>query len=114
MFAFTISLILILILWILKKYTNAISIIMSNSQYRFIMISSLLYILLFGFILSLLMTSKKITDMMADNSLFIPLIFYIIWYISSASITTLFVSQNNYQGFFNDSNKYMSQRNIMP
>jgi hypothetical protein len=53
-------------------------------------------------------------DILMDNSLYIPLIFYILWYVSSASISKLYTGKNNYQGFFDNSNKYMSERQVMP
>ena len=79
---------------------------MSRHQFRFIMISSVLYIALFGIGMS------KLTNSNLDT-VYIPLIFYIIWYISSASTIKFFIKQDNYQGFFNSKN-YMSERNVMP
>ena len=87
---------------------------MSDTQFRFIMISSVLYIILLGIVMSMLTSSKKIMDILMDNSLYIPLIFYILWYVSSASISKLYTGKNNYQGFFDNSNKYMSERQVMP
>ena len=110
MIALVISLLLIVVLWILKKYTT----FMSDTQYRFIIISSVLYIILLGFVMSMLISSKGIMEIIMNNSLYIPLIFYILWYVSSASISKLFTGKNNYQGFFDNSNKYMSERNVMP
>jgi uncharacterized membrane protein len=110
MIALVISLLLIVVLWILKKYTT----FMSDTQFRFIMISSVLYIILLGIVMSMLTSSKKIMDILMDNSLYIPLIFYILWYVSSASISKLYTGKNNYQGFFDNSNKYMSERQVMP
>ena len=72
MIALVISLLLIVVLWILKKYTT----FMSDTQFRFIMISSVLYIILLGIVMSMLTSSKKIMDILMDNSLYIPLIFY--------------------------------------
>ena len=71
MIALVISLLLIVVLWILKKYTT----FMSDTQFRFIMISSVLYIILLGIVMSMLTSSKKIMDILMDNSLYIPLIF---------------------------------------
>lgn len=110
MIALVISLLLIVVLWILKKYTK----IMSEIQFRFIMISSVLYIILLGLLMPMLTSSRKIIEIVMDNSLYIPLIFYILWYVSSASVSKLFTGKNNYQGFFDNHNKYMSERNVMP
>jgi uncharacterized membrane protein len=110
MIALVISLLLIVVLWILKKYTK----IMSVTQFNFIIISSVLYIILFGIVMSMLTSSKGIMEIIMDNSLYIPLIFYIFWYVSSASISHLFTGDHNYQGFFDSNNKYMSERNVMP
>lgn len=110
MIALLISLLLIVVIWILSKYTS----IMTTSQIRFIIVSSVLYIVLFGVVMSLLISNKGIMEILMDNSTYIPLIFYIIWYISSASISNLFTGKNDYQGFFDNSNKFMSSRNIMP
>ena len=109
MIALLISLLLIIVIWILSKYTS----IMTIPQTRFIMVSSILYILLFGVIMSLLISNKGIMEILMDNTTYIPLIFYIIWYVSSASISNLFTGKNNYQGFFDNSNKFMSSRNIV-
>ena len=110
MIAFVISLLLIIIVGILGKYTS----IMSQTQFRFITISSILYIILLGLTMSLLIYNKGIIQVFMDNSTFIPLIFYILWFVSSASISKLFTGRNEYQGFFDSNDKYMSNRNIMP
>jgi hypothetical protein len=108
MIALLISLLLIVIVWLLNKYTS----IMTIPQSRFIMVSAVLYILLFGIVMSLLISNKGIMEILMDNSTYIPLIFYIIWYVSSASISNLFTGKNDYQGFFDNRNKFMSIRNI--
>ena len=102
MISLIISLLLIIVLWILKKYTK----IMSLIQFRFIIFSSILYIFLFGFVISTL----TISNIIKEDYKYIPLIFYILWYISSISVSNLFTGNNNYQGFFDNSNKYMSER----
>ena len=109
MISLLISLLLIIVIWLLSKYTS----IMTIPQTRFIMVSSILYILLFGVVMSLLISNKGIMEILMDNTTYIPLIFYIIWYVSSASISNLFTGKNNYQGFFDNSNKFMSSRNIV-
>lgn len=110
MIALVISLLLIVVIWILNQYTT----LMTNSQSRFIMISSVLYIILFGIVMSLLLSNKGIMEILSDNSIYIPLIFYIIWYFSSVSISNLFTGKNDYRGFFDNRNKFMSIRDTMP
>jgi len=110
MIALVLSLVLIVCVALLGKYTS----IMTPTQTKFILVSSVLYIMLFGVILSMLTSDKGILEVFMDNSTFIPLIFYIFWYISSASIVNKLTGNNDYQGFFEDTNPYMSKRNIMP
>jgi len=108
MIAFGISVVLIIIAMILKKYTT----IMTKTQFKFIITSSVLYIFLFG-VMYYLLNSKGILEILSNNSLFYPLVFYMIWFGLSASIAKIFNVQNNYSGFF-DKNKYMSERETMP
>lgn len=108
MIALMISILLIIVAMILKKYTH----IMTKTQFKFIITSSILYIFLFGVVYYLL-NSKGIIEILSDDKLFFPLIFYILWFGCSASVSKVFTMQNNYSGFF-DKSKYMSERETMP
>lgn len=109
MIAFVLSLILIVGIALLGKYTS----FMTEAQNTFILSSAILYIIVFGVIMSML-TSRGLMEAFMDNSTYIPLIFYILWYVASASTSNLFTGQNDYIGFFEDTHPYMSRRNLMP
>ena len=109
MIALVVSLLLIVVAALLGIYTS----IMTPTQSKFILVSSILYIILFGVILSILTSDKGIIEVFMDNSVYTPLIFYIFWYVTSATLVNLFTGNNDYQGFFENSNRYMSERNIM-
>ena len=108
MIAFVISLLLIVVIGILGKYTKLLTV----SQTRFALISSVLYIIFFGITMSMLTSNKSLFDVFTENSVYIPLIFYMLWYITSSSIVNRLTGNNDYQGFFGDSSKYMSQRDV--
>ena len=110
MIAFVLSLLLIVGTALFGKYTS----FLTKEQLKFILVSSVLYIIIFGVILTLLTSNRGRTELVFDNNIFIPLIFYVLWYISSAIITNLFTGNNDYTGFFDSTNSHMSVRNIMP
>ena len=110
MIAIILSLLLIVAVIILGLYTS----IMKQEQIKFIISSSVLYIIFFGVAMSMLTSNKGIVEMLTDNNTYIPLIFYILWYVSSASISNLFTGKNDYTGFFENTHPYMSKRNLMP
>lgn len=88
--------------------------IITIEQTKFIVISSILYIIIFGFVLSLLTDKKNIMDILNNKNLCIPVIFYIFWFIISALISNYLTSGDNLNGYFYQTNKYMSERNTMP
>lgn len=104
MLAFIGSLILIVITWLLGKYTK----IMTEDQVKFILGSSVLYIILFGMVMSSLTSN----DNLMDDAIYLPLIFYILWYVTSASFTNRLTGHNDHTGFFDNSSPYMSQRSV--
>lgn len=110
MIALVISLVLIVCVGLLGKYTS----FMTQAQTKFLLVSAVLYIILFGVVMSMLTSDKGILEVFMDNSVYIPLIFYIVWYITSASLTNVLTGRNDYQGFFEDTNPHMSRRNLMP
>jgi uncharacterized membrane protein YdjX (TVP38/TMEM64 family) len=110
MIAFVLSLVLIVIIALLGKYTS----FMTEAQNKFILVSAVLYIIIFGVILSMLTDNKGLLEVFMNNSTYIPLIFYILWYVVSAAIANIFTGRNDYIGFFEDTHKYMSKRNLMP
>jgi len=110
MIALVISLVLIVIVGLLGKYTS----LMSHSQNKFLLVSSVLYIVLFGIFMSTLTTDKGLMEIFMDNSTYAPLIFYILWYVSSSGITNALTGRTDYRGFFEDTNPYMSKRHIRP
>ena len=57
--------------------------------------------------------SKLTNSNFMEDTTYIPLVFYIVWYISCASTIKLLIKQDNYQGFFHNKS-YMSERNVMP
>ena len=102
------SLVLIVIVWLLGRYTK----IMTDDQVKFIIGSSILYIILFGAVMSLLNSNDNLMDAMMKNSTYLSLIFYILWYVTSASVTNRLTGNHDYVGFFDDSSRYISQRNV--
>ena len=110
MIALVISLVLIVIVGLLGKYTS----FMTEAQNKFILVSSVLYIVLFGIVMSMLTTDKGTMEIFMDNSTYTPLIFYILWYVSSAGVTNALTGRTDYMGFFEDTNPYMSRRHIRP
>ena len=110
MTAFVLSLILIVVIALLGRYTS----FMTEAQNRFILVSAVLYIIIFGVIMSMLTSDKGLLEVFMDNSTYIPLIFYILWYVASAVIANMFTGRNDYVGFFEDTHQYMSKRNLMP
>ena len=125
MIALMISLVLIVFVGLLGKYTSFMTqaqtkflgkytSFMTQAQTKFLLVSAVLYIILFGVVMSMLTSDRGILEVFMDNSIYIPLIFYIVWYLTSASLTNVLTGRNDYQGFFEDTNPYMSRRNLMP
>ena len=106
MITFILSLVSIIIVGIIGNYTP----ILTKEQSSYLLVSSVLYILLFGFI----MRSNTILETIKNNSLYTPLLFYMLWYISSSVLVNLFTGKNNHIGFFEDQNLHMSERKIKP
>jgi len=103
-------LVLIVAVGLLGKYTSYIT----PAQNKFMLVSSVLYIILFGVVMTMLTSNKDVMETFMDNSTFAPLIFYILWYVISASITNVLTGRNDYQGFFENTNSQMSRRHIRP
>lgn len=110
MIALVISLILIVGIGLLGKYTT----FMTPSQNKFILVSSILYIILFGVLMKMLTSDKGVMETFMNNRTFAPLIFYILWYVSSACVVNVFTGRTDYRGFFEDTNPYMSKRHVRP
>ena len=110
MIALGISTVLIIIVWVITLYTTLIT----KDQFKFLTASSIMYVILFGFVKTLLTSDKSIFSVFTNNQAFWPLIFYIFWYFASASVGNTLTRGDNYQGFFEKSNNTMSERNVMP
>ena len=106
MIALAITLVLIIIVGIIGYYTNVIK----QSQTDFIIVSSVLYIIIFGIIRSFILSKEGLYAVLMNNKMFYPLVFYILWYFTSSLVGNKFTGSNNYQGFFDNTNKYMSKR----
>jgi hypothetical protein len=109
MIALVVSLVLMVIVGLIGYYTNIISV----NESKFLIVSSVLYIILFGIIKTRLTTGKGASTALMIDSLYYPLIFYMLWFFTSASIGKLLTGRNNYQGFFEAQNRFMSTRNTM-
>lgn len=108
MIAFIVSSLLIITIALTGNY------ILTPKEMRFVVASSILYIFLFGLLMPGFKTGQGVTIKLLDDKTYTPLIFYIIWYVASASLTNIFTGSNNYQGFFQDSKRYMSTRRTYP
>jgi|SaaInlStandDraft_1057018.scaffolds.fasta_scaffold05909_6 hypothetical protein len=88
--------------------------IISIEQTKFIVTSSILYIVIFGFVLSLLTKKQSMMEVLNNHSLYIPVIFYVFWFMISAILSNSLTSGDSLTGYFSKDNKYMSKRNVMP
>jgi len=85
MISIVVSIILVLVLKIIEKYTN----FLKENQYNFIFTSSVFYILLFGVLKSLIMGEQNI---LFSNHTYYPLLFFILWY----SVSTIIINNITY------------------
>lgn len=89
--------------------------IITTHQIKFIYTASITYIIVFGFIQHALMRNKNFLEVLAENGIFIPLAFFIIWYLIVSIISNLVgggIEKKDYQGFFPNRNTQMSERRI--
>jgi len=86
MISIIVSIVLIIILKILNKYTN----LLEDYQYNFVFTSTVLYILLFGVLKSFIMSEQNI---ILSNATYYPLIFFILW----SSISNIIINKLTYE-----------------
>ena len=53
-------------------------------------------------------------EVLNNHSLYIPVIFYVFWFMISAILSNSLTSGDSLTGYFSKDNKYMSKRNVMP
>lgn len=107
-----ISLLLLIVSNIIQKNTNLIT----KRQQLYLNVSTLSYIFIFGIIMIGLMSNESffvsILGSLIDGNIYIPLVFYILWFISTAIIINKINFSGDYIGFYDTNNKYVSERKI--
>ena len=87
--------------------------LLNEYQFNFLITSTITYILIFGFLNNYLENKTKIMDVFTNNSIFIPLCFYIVWYFIVSLMSNLIsggIEIKDYNGFFENKNTHMSKR----
>jgi fatty acid desaturase len=98
MYAFLISFVLIFIVYMLSDYR-----VMTKKDSNFIIKSSIIYVLLFGFARGILLDKSVLVD-----ASYIPLVFYILWSVTNVFLGHMLTGRTNYIYFYERQNKYMS------
>jgi hypothetical protein len=83
MIALIIVAFLLIVTYITQKYTDDI---MSEKQVKMLVFSSVWFIVIYIFCYNILIHQNTSINLLMENSLYIPLIFYILWYISCSII----------------------------
>ena len=87
----------------------------TSYQIRYLFTATIVYIIVFGFIQNSLIGNKTPIQILLDNSLFIPLGFFILWYYIVSLLSNLVgggTEEKDYRGFFENRNTQMSERRI--
>jgi len=102
--------IVLISVFFLQKYTDNI---ISYAQVKVLVFSSFWFIIIYVFLYNILVHQKNPVNLALTNSLYIPLLFYILWYISSSIIIHKLQISTGYGSAFkkNTKNK-MSLRDV--
>jgi hypothetical protein len=113
MWAFVVSLILIVGSWLLGKFTK----LMTSEQSKLLSVSSILYVVFLVFFRSMLLSEniepEEIVSLLFKNTIYYPLILYILWFTISTIITNKLPRYQNYIGFGPSSDNWISHQNEM-
>lgn len=75
--------IVLITIFFIQKYVDNV---MSKQQVKVLIFSSFWFIIIYVFLYNILIHQKNPVNLAMNNSLYIPLLFYILWYISCSII----------------------------